>query len=94
MGNPLMWYSWATLTAFTAWHDTVCAGLGIPHPGRNAATGEVDEAAQWTTAYTSVVEVTDDDWRAWVGDDIAATYPDGLGAPSDPPPSPDYTFEG
>jgi hypothetical protein len=90
-----MWYSWATLSAFTAWHHMVCVGLGIPHPGRNAATGEIDEAAQWTTAYTSVVEVADDDWRAWVADDIAATYPDGLGAPSDPPPSPEpEPFEG
>lgn len=84
-----MWYSWQTVGAFDAWHATVCAALGIPHPGRNAATGEIDDDAQWTTAYTSVTEVAADDWRAVVEDDIAADYPDGLGVPCDPPPAPD-----
>jgi hypothetical protein len=87
-----MWYSWANFAAFTVWHDAVCVGLGIPHPGRNASTGEVDESAQWTTAYTTVVEVAGDDWRAWVKGDVAVTYTDGLGAPSDPPP-PDPELE-
>ena len=84
-----MWYSWATLAAFTAWHDAVCVALGIPYPGQNAASGQIDESAQWTTAYTDIVEAAGDDWRAWVGDDIAAAHPAGLGAPSEPPPSPE-----
>lgn len=83
------WYSWPSLADFDAWHTTVCTALGIPHPGRNAETGEIDESAQWTTAYTAAVEVAADDWRAVVEPAIAATYPNGLGTPCDPPPSPD-----
>lgn len=83
-----MHYRWSSLATFTAWHDAVCTVLGIPHPGRNAATGEVDPDAQWTTAYTEPTVVTDDDVRAVVEDDVAALVPDGLGVPSDPPPSP------
>ena len=83
------WYSWPDLPSFDAWHATVCAGLGIPHPGYNEATGEIDTDAQWTTAYTAAVEVNPTDWRAVVEPDIAAAYPHGLGTPCDPPPSPD-----
>lgn len=82
-----MWYSWASSDRFDAWHDTVCAALGLPKPGRNAATGEIDLDAQWTTAYTVAVEVTADDWRAVVEDEIAAAHPAGLGVPCDPPPT-------
>jgi hypothetical protein len=83
-----MHYRWPSLAAFDAWHDAACAALGIPHPGRNAATGEVDPDAQWTTAYTEPTVVTDDDVRAVVEDDVAQLVPEGLGVPSDPPPSP------
>lgn len=85
----MQWYSWPDLAAFDAWHSSVCTGLGIPHPGRNAETGEIDLDAQWTTAYTAAVEVAPTDWRAVVETAIAATHPDGLGTPCDPPPSPD-----
>jgi hypothetical protein len=88
MGS-VMWYRWPTLTAFNVWHDAICSDLHIPHPGRNAATGEIDPDAQWTTAYTTVTEVADDDWRAWSDDDVAALHPELLGTPSEPPPSPD-----
>ena len=83
------WYSWPDLQSFDAWHTVTCTMLGIPHPGHNAATGELDPDAQWTTAYTTAVEVTADDWRAVVEPDIAALNPDGLGQPCDPPPAPD-----
>lgn len=82
-----MHYAWNARTDFDAWHDTVCDALGIPHPNRNTATGEIDYDAQWTTAYAEATEVTADDWRAFVEDDIAARFPDGLGTPSEPPPS-------
>ena len=84
-----MWHRWTSLAAFNVWHDTVCAALSIPHPNRNVATGEIDYDAQWTLRYTDVAEVAADDWRAFVEDDIAATYPDGLGQPCDPPSFPD-----
>lgn len=80
-----MHYRWNSHTDFTAWHNTVCTGLGIPHPNRNTATGVINDDAQWTTAYTEAIEVAADDWRAYVEDDIAAQFPDGLGTPSDPP---------
>ena len=83
-----MHYRWNSHTDFTAWHNTVCAGLGIPHPNRNTATGVIDDDAQWTTAYTEAIEVAADDWRAYVEDDIAAQFPDGLGTASEPPPTP------
>lgn len=84
-----MWYLWLTEADFNAWHMTTCAMLGIPHPGYNEATGDIDPDAQWTTAYTSVTEVAADDWRAIVEPDVAALNPDGLGTPCDPPPTPD-----
>lgn len=84
-----MHHRWTSRTDFDVWHDAVCVALGIPHPNRNAATGEVDPYAQWTTAYTNPVEVAPDDWRAFVEDNIAAAHPDGLGAPCDPPPTSD-----
>jgi hypothetical protein len=88
-----MHYRWISQAAFDAWHLTVCDALGIPHPNFNAATGELDPDAQWTTAYTDVIEVATDDWRAYVEDDIAAQFPDGLGTPSDPPPSTPFPEE-
>ena len=84
----MMWYSWPTSAAFDNWHATVIAGLNLPRIGHNQATGQPEPQKQQTTAYTSIVEVTADDWRAPVADDIAAAYPDGLGTPTDPPPSP------
>lgn len=83
------WYSWPDEASFNAWHSTVCTGLGIPHPGVNEATGEVDLDAQWTTAYTQAVEVTPTDWRAVVEPAVATVYTNGLGTPSDPPPTPE-----
>ena len=83
-----MWHQWADLAAFTVWHDAACAALGIPHPGYNAATGQLDEAAQWTTAYTTPV-TTEAGVLAVVEPDVAAQVPTGLGVPCDPPPAPD-----
>ncbi len=79
------WYTWPTFATFTAWHSLAKTELGIPHPGRNAATGEIDPDAQWTTAYTEVVEVAADDWRAVVEDYVVALVPDNLGTPCDAP---------
>lgn len=83
-----MFYSWLSLDAFNAWHGIAKSALGIPYPGRNAATGEIDEYAQWTTAYTEPIVVAEDDVRAYVEDTVANLVLDGLGVPSEPPPSP------
>lgn len=87
-----MFYTWLSVALFDAWHDSAKTALGIPHPGRNAATGEIDENAQWTTAYTEPTVVAEDDVRAYVEDTVASLVPDGLGAPSEPPPSPPDPF--
>ena len=84
-----MWYRWTDLTAFDVWHNNACAVLGIPHAGFNAATGELDVNAQWTTAYTEPVVLAVDDVRAVVEPQVADLVPTGLGEPSDPPPAPD-----
>lgn len=81
------WYTWASLIDFNTWHDKVCTALGIPHPGRNAATGEIDPEAQWTTAYTEAVVVADDDVRAIVEQHVAETVPNGLGNICEQPPT-------
>lgn len=83
----MTWHTWPSKAAFDAWHATVVTGLGLPRIGHNAATGQPEPAKQQTTAYTAVVEVAVNDWRAPVGADIAAAYPDGLGAPSTAPPT-------
>lgn len=85
------WYSWPSLPAFDSWHADAMTEQGIPHPNRNAETGEVDESAQWTVAYTSPVLVVDDDVRARVQPEVAAAVPNGMGVPCDPPPVPEET---
>lgn len=89
----LNWYLWTSHEDFSAWHEVTCAALGIPHPNRNAATGQIDYEAQWTTAYTKVIEVAVNDWRAFVEDDIATQFTNGLGTPSYPPPSAPFPQE-
>ena len=83
-----MFHSWLSVDAFNIWHVDACTALNIPHPNRNAATGEIDPDAQWTTAYTEAVVVAEDDVRAYVEDKVAELVPDGLGVPSEPPPEP------
>jgi hypothetical protein len=85
-----MWRRWESVAAFDAWHASAKAALGIPRPGINQATGEVDDEAQWTTACTTVVRVAADDWRAFVEESVAELVPDSLGALCDPPPSPEF----
>jgi hypothetical protein len=84
-----MWHQWPDLEALTVWHTAACAALGIPHAGYNAATGELDPDAQWTTAYTEAVVVAADDVRAVVEPHVVELVPTGLGEPCDPPPAPD-----
>lgn len=45
-----------TLGQWTAFHDAICADLGIPRPGKRQSDGKVALNAQWTTAaYTPAV---------------------------------------
>ena len=84
-----MWYQWVSISDFDSWHADTCGVLGIPYPNHNQATGEIDENAQWTTAYTEAVVVAEGDVRAYVEDRVAELVPDRLGQPCEPPPVPD-----
>lgn len=84
-----MWYSWSSLQDFNIWHDIVCYKKGIPHPGMNLETGEIEEESQWTTSYTKVMEINSNDWRAIVEDDVVDLDPVHMGVPCDPPTLPD-----
>ena len=99
----MTWVAFTDQAAFLAWHDTVCADHGIPHPGRNAATGAVDPAAQWTTAYVAPVDdhgtikanVSDDDVAAYgLTTTTAPVYleADGLTPVADPPAVPAWEW--
>lgn len=48
------WYEWTTEEEFNLWHDAIRARLNYPLASYNQATGELDESAPLTTAYTSV----------------------------------------
>lgn len=48
------WYEWITQEAFDTWHDAIRVRLNYPLDGYIQATGEFDESAPLTTAYTSV----------------------------------------
>lgn len=80
-----MWFSWESQKAFDIWHEDTCALLGLPKPGRNSLTGEVDTDAQWTTRYTDSFAVAKNDFRAFVEDEIVALSPNLLGKPSESP---------
>lgn len=89
MGSVMAWYRWPSLQAFTAWHAAACDAMAIPHPNKNAATGEVNHSAQWTVAAVAPVVIADDDVRAYVPIDVPTV--DGLGDESEPPPQEEVT---
>lgn len=83
------WFTWPTFEAFNTWETGVVQALNLPREGSNAATGKPAPQAQWTTAYTEVTQVAENDWRAPVEAWAATQFADGLGAPCDPPPPPE-----
>ena len=99
----MAWVSFTDPAAFLAFHDVACADHGIPYPGRNVATGDVDPAAAWTTAY---VDPVDDHGtiKAAVPDDDVTTYglttttapvyyeSDGITLVADPPTVPTWEW--
>jgi hypothetical protein len=79
-----MWYLWSTLAAFNEWHEAAKLELGLPRPGVNQATGEVDQDAEWTLVCAAGVE-TENGVVAFLSDDVAAAAPDFLGTPTNSP---------
>jgi len=93
MDAPVTWVAFQDENDFRAWHDLVCADHGIPAPPTNQATGDVDTAAQWTTAYVNpwIDHAAPDLIKADVPDDDVDRY--GL-RPTDPPSwSPDSLYQ-
>jgi hypothetical protein len=84
------WYKWESQGDFDAWHNNVIESLGLPRAGTNLATGEEQLNAQWTTSYTALIQIANDDYRALVESDKAITFAVGLGELSEAPPLPDW----
>jgi hypothetical protein len=76
-----MHYSWESEEAFDLWHNEVMSSLGIPHPNKNSETGELDQDATWTTAYTNLNISEDNVLYAKVEDEIAQQFSENLGTP-------------
>ena len=67
------WYEWNSQADFDAWHEALCHQLGYPLLSINQATGEPDESAAMTTAYTTSQAVGDR-----VIADVEDQYAEGL----------------
>jgi hypothetical protein len=65
-----MWYEFNSEAEFNSWHDALCQTLGYPLTAINQATGELDEAAEKTTAYTQAFTVQDK-WIAFIDTEYA-----------------------
>lgn len=83
-----MWHRWTSLEAYEAWHQAAMSHLGLPRPGKGAASRRERPSAQWTTAYTEPIVLAEDDVRAIVEPLVAKELPVGLGESCDPPPPP------
>lgn len=70
-----MWYEWNTKEDFDNWHNALCVELGYPLTPVNQATGEPDENAQKTVAYTESHQI-ENKWIAL----IEPEYANGLTA--------------
>jgi len=79
-----MYYTWESDEAFEAWHSVVKEALGIPYANKNSATGEIDENASWTTAYTALKTDHNGVKFAKVEEEIAQQFSEGLGEPFEP----------
>lgn len=78
-----MWYFWDSLNKFNIWHEQVKLGLGLPKPGINSATGEIDNNAQMTTDYTEIKSY-ENGFIAYIENDIANIYSDNIGVEINP----------
>lgn len=79
----MAWAYFQNQAAFTAYHDAVCADLGIPRPGRNRATGEPAILSQWTDAFVEPVQIRGQGnvttWAARIPDAHVVQYDAVLG---------------
>lgn len=80
----MAYWKFANRETFDTWHDAACDAAGLPRPGRNAATGEVEPDAAWTVALVDGQEQDDGSVTAEVPDEWALAMPAGVVA-ADPP---------
>lgn len=74
----MKWYKFASKETFDIWHESVKNELGYPLPSYDLDGNILGEP--YTTEYTSVVKVSENDWRT-ISDPI---YAEGL-EPSEEP---------
>jgi len=77
----MKFYEWNTQADFDIWHDALCLELGYPIISINQETGEPDENAAKTIAYTTSLEVD-----GKIIADVEDQYADGLIATELRPP--------
>ncbi len=63
------WYTFDSLESFDSWHDQLKIALGYPLPSIDSQGNVIGEP--FSTDYTSVIKVTDNDFRAVVEDEYA-----------------------
>lgn len=55
------WYTFTSKEAFDTWHEALKVELGYPLPSIDKEGNVIGEP--YTTEYTSVVQVSQNDWR-------------------------------
>lgn len=62
----MTWWRFDSVAAFSTWHHDACDAAGIPRPGVNQATGEVEGDHQWTTGIAEALLQHDGSVLAWI----------------------------
>jgi hypothetical protein len=63
------WYAFDSIESFNTWHDNLKSELGYPLPSIDSEGNIIGEP--FSTDYTSVIKVADNDFRAVVEDEYA-----------------------
>ena len=63
------WYTFDSIQSFNTWHEALKQALGYPLPSIDAEGNVIGEP--FTTDYTFVIKVVDNDFRAVVEDEYA-----------------------
>lgn len=69
MGDSVKYYTFASKEDFDLWHDEIKSLLGYPLPSVDIDGNVIGEP--FTTDYTSIYRVADDDWRAIIDEQYA-----------------------
>lgn len=79
----MAWAYFQNQAAFNTYHNAVCADLGIPRPGRNAATDDPAIMECWTDAWVAPIQVRSQGnvttWVAHIPDAHLTQYDPQLG---------------